>query len=76
MPKVPAALVLALVGGLYAAKSTARIDTWHDEKVLFNNNGHEGLQFPSVAAVIYREARERGLGTEIPSELFLQDINN
>ena len=48
----------------------------HDEKVLFNNNGHEGLQFPSVAAVIYRAARERGLGTEIPSQLFLQDINN
>jgi ornithine cyclodeaminase/alanine dehydrogenase-like protein (mu-crystallin family) len=47
-----------------------------DEKVLFNNNGHEGLQFPSVAAVIYSAAKERGLGTQIPSELFLQDIKN
>jgi ornithine cyclodeaminase/alanine dehydrogenase-like protein (mu-crystallin family) len=47
-----------------------------DEKVLFNNNGHEGLQFPSIAAVIYREARAQGLGKEVPSELFLQDIEN
>jgi len=47
-----------------------------DELILFNNNGHEGLQFPSVAAVIYREARSRGLGHEIPTEYFLQDIKN
>jgi alanine dehydrogenase len=50
--------------------------TSDDELILFNNNGHEGLQFPSVAAVIYREARARGLGHEIPAEYFLQDIKN
>ncbi len=47
-----------------------------NEIILFNNNGHEGLQFPSVAAVVYQEAKKKGLGHEVPSDLFLQDIKN
>ncbi len=64
--------------GLAKAALAGRIDgrKTEDEKVLFNNNGHEGLQFPSVAAVIYREAVEQGLGVELPNEIFLQDIKN
>ena len=47
-----------------------------DEMILFHNNGHEGLQFPSVAATVYQHAKKIGLGREVPSELFLQDIKN
>lgn len=33
----------------------------------------DGVQFAAVGHLIYEQCRERGLGTEIPRELFLQD---
>lgn len=42
----------------------------------FQNSGHQGIQFSSVGAVVYRIAKERGLGREIPTEWFLQDIRD
>ena len=33
----------------------------------------DGIQFAAVGARVYKLCRERGLGTEIPTELFLQD---
>lgn len=39
----------------------------------FLNVGAIGVQFESVAALVYRRARERGMGREIPTEWFLQD---
>jgi alanine dehydrogenase len=33
----------------------------------------DGVQFAAVGALIYNLCKERGLGTEIPTELFLQD---
>jgi alanine dehydrogenase len=33
----------------------------------------DGVQFAAVGARIYQRCRERGLGVEIPTELFLQD---
>jgi alanine dehydrogenase len=38
--------------------------------------GNFGLQFSSVGAELYRRARERGLGRELPTEWFLQDLRN
>lgn len=38
--------------------------------------GNWGLQFSSVGALVYREARRRGLGRELPTEWFLQDVKN
>jgi alanine dehydrogenase len=38
--------------------------------------GNWGIQFSSTGALIYRLARERGLGRELPTEWFLQDIKN
>jgi hypothetical protein len=38
--------------------------------------GNWGLQFSSVGAVVYRRAKERGLGRALPAEWFLQDIKN
>jgi alanine dehydrogenase len=42
----------------------------------FLNVGAIGAQFEGVAAVVYDKARRQGLGTEIPSEWFLQDIRD
>jgi len=36
-------------------------------------SGGLGTQFVAIGALIYRRARERGLGRELPSEWFLQD---
>jgi alanine dehydrogenase len=42
----------------------------------FLNVGAIGAQFEAVAAAVYRKAREQGLGREIPTEWFLQDIRD
>lgn len=36
--------------------------------------GIQGIQFATIAGRIYEEARRQGLGTELPQEMFLQDI--
>jgi alanine dehydrogenase len=38
--------------------------------------GNWGIQFSSCGALIYRLAREQGLGRQLPTEWFLQDIKN
>lgn len=38
--------------------------------------GNWGVQFSSVGALVYRKARAAGLGRELPTEWFLQDIRN
>jgi hypothetical protein len=35
-----------------------------------------GLSFVVVGRLIYDLARERGLGTEVPTDLFMQDVRN
>ena len=50
--------------------------TRDDEITLWVNTGTQGVQFSSVGAATYRAARERGLGTEFPTEWFLEDIRN
>ncbi len=42
----------------------------------FANSGTQGLQFASTAGYVVREARRRGLGQEIPTDWFLQDIRD
>ena len=37
------------------------------------SSGTQGIQFAAVAGAIYEGARQRGLGTELPREMFLQD---
>ena len=36
----------------------------------------QGLQFYSVAGKVYEEAKAKGLGRELPTEWFLQDIRD
>jgi alanine dehydrogenase len=38
--------------------------------------GNWGIQFSSCGALIYRLAKERGLGRDLPTEWFLQSIKN
>ncbi|HWG06945.1 MAG TPA: hypothetical protein VG271_18210 [Beijerinckiaceae bacterium] len=42
----------------------------------FLNVGAIGAQFEGVAAAVYHKARELGLGHEIPTEWFLQDVRD
>ncbi|MDA1036150.1 MAG: ornithine cyclodeaminase family protein [Chloroflexi bacterium] len=43
---------------------------------LYLNSGNQGLQFAAVGAAVYNRAKEMGLGRELPTEWFLQDIRD
>jgi alanine dehydrogenase len=48
-----------------------------DRDITYAERGNiQGAQFYAVAAVVYREARQRGLGKELPTDWLLQDIRN
>jgi alanine dehydrogenase len=42
----------------------------------FINAGTQGLQFAACAGKVYQLAKEKGLGRELPTEWFLQDIRD
>jgi alanine dehydrogenase len=42
----------------------------------FVNSGTQGLQFASVGGIVYRLAKEHGIGREIPTEWFVQNIRD
>jgi ornithine cyclodeaminase/alanine dehydrogenase-like protein (mu-crystallin family) len=50
--------------------------TTRDEITYSERGNIQGAQFHAVAAVVYEAARERGLGREIPTDWFLQDIRD
>ena len=50
--------------------------TSDDQVTFYRNVGNQGLQFSAVGGLVYTIARERGLGHEIPTEFFLQDIRD
>ncbi|MEW2623279.1 hypothetical protein [Streptomyces sp. NPDC048106] len=57
-----------------AGHARARDD---DTEVTFSERGNiQGAQFHAIAALVYKRARERGLGHEIPREWLLQDIRD
>ena len=47
-----------------------------DDITLYLVSGNQGLQFAAVGKVVYDKAREQGLGHEIPTGMFLQDIRD
>jgi alanine dehydrogenase len=59
---------------LISGKSRGR--TGDAQTSFFLNVGAIGAQFEGVAAAVYHKARQQGLGTEIPTEWFLQDIRD
>jgi len=50
--------------------------TERNQVTFFANSGTQGLQFASTAGYVVREAKRRGLGQEIPTSWFLQDIRD
>jgi len=48
-----------------------------DQQITYSERGNiQGAQFYAVAAVAYEEAKRQGLGHELPTEWFLQDIRD
>lgn len=48
-----------------------------DEQITYSERGNiQGAQFFAVAAVAYQEALRQGIGRELPTEWFLQDIRD
>ncbi len=47
-----------------------------DQVTLYLNSGNQGLQFAAVGAAVYNRCMELGLGHQIPTEWFLQDIRD
>jgi len=42
----------------------------------YHNMGNQGLQFASVAGLVYRKVKDRQLGRALPTEWFVQDIRD
>ena len=50
--------------------------THRDQITFYRNVGNQGLQFSSVGGLVYEQALSQGLGREIPTDWFLEDIRN
>jgi ornithine cyclodeaminase/alanine dehydrogenase-like protein (mu-crystallin family) len=59
---------------LITGKAAGR--TSDDQVTFYRNVGNQGLQFSAVGGLVYGIAKARGLGHEIPTEFFLQDIRD
>ncbi len=59
---------------LISGKTPGR--TSPDQVTYYRNVGNQGLQFSAVGGWLYTLAKERGLGHEIPTGWFLQDIRD
>ncbi|HZD41263.1 MAG TPA: hypothetical protein VE131_11110 [Terriglobales bacterium] len=63
-----------LLTDVMSGKLAGRTDP--SQVTFFVNSGTQGLQFASTAGYVVREAKRRGLGQEIPTSWFLQDIRD
>ncbi len=61
------------VQDLIAGKARGR--THPDQITVFNNNTGAGTQFAAVGAAVLQRARSMGLGRELPTEWFLEDVS-
>lgn len=59
---------------LAAGKAKGRTDS---DQITYSERGNlQGVRFFAIAAKIYEAARRAGIGREIPTERFLQDIRD
>ena len=63
-----------LLTDIMSGKLKGRTD--QNQVTFFANSGTQGLQFASTAGYVVREAKRRGLGQQIPTDWFLQDIRD
>jgi alanine dehydrogenase len=62
------------VGDVLTGADKARTS---DTQITFSERGNiQGAQFFAVAGHVYEQGRERGLGHELPTSWFLQDIRD
>ncbi|MGH7834496.1 MAG: ornithine cyclodeaminase family protein [Candidatus Binatia bacterium] len=54
---------------------SAKGRTSREQKTYFANNEGHGVQFSAAGAFVLKRAKERGMGRELPTEWFLQDIS-
>jgi alanine dehydrogenase len=59
-----------LIGGKVKGRTSANQTSW------FLNLGVMGVQFGAVCTAVYNEARNKGIGREIPTEWFTQSIRD
>ena len=57
---------------LIAGEAAGRSDA--DQITLFINNIGLGYQFAAAGAVVYQKAKERGLGHDLPTDWFTEDV--
>ena len=63
-----------MLGDILGGKTTGRTS---GRQITYSERGNiQGAQFYAVAAVAYEEAIRRGIGRELPTEWFLQDIRD
>jgi ornithine cyclodeaminase/alanine dehydrogenase-like protein (mu-crystallin family) len=67
-------LGMPCLSDVIAGRATGRTDP--KQTSFFLNVGAIGAQFEAVAALVYERAREQGLGHEIPTDWFLQDVRD
>ena len=65
---------LPVLTDIVSGKLKGRTDK--NQVTFFANSGTQGLQFASTAGYVVREAKRRGLGQEIPTSWFLQNIRD
>ena len=58
-----------LIAGKHEGRSS------RDEVTCFVNNVGLGYQFAAAGSVVYRRAREMGLGRELPTDWFTEDVH-
>jgi alanine dehydrogenase len=58
-----------LLAGKVAGRTSA------DQTTVFNNNTGAGTQFAALGSAVVQRAKELGLGREIPTEWFLEDVS-
>ena len=63
-----------LLTDVMSGKLKGRTDK--NQVTFFANSGTQGLQFAATAGYVVREAKQRGLGQEIPTDWFLQNIRD
>jgi ornithine cyclodeaminase/alanine dehydrogenase-like protein (mu-crystallin family) len=61
------------IAELIAGKASGRSND--DEVTLFMNNLGLGYQFAAAGSVVYRNAKEKGLGHELPTDWFTEDVH-
>lgn len=81
MERIPSKIAAIGFGGDYPdfcdlvfGRAQGRVN---DEQISFYHNmGNQGLQFAAVGALTYRMAKKQGLGRDLPTEWFVQNIRD